>query len=300
MRALTKMVDETRAHMFGDYLYARGIANQVEPDPAGGWTVYVHSDDHMALARQELEAFLVNPGAPVYAEAQRTARRLRGQETREDIESAKKQIHARRYWQRTPPGYLTLGLIGASILVTYYSDMGLNREVTDRIFIASEQSPPGSFLPEVFRGEVWRLFSPMFLHLSILHILFNMLWLYDLGSMVERRQSLQHLAILVVVLGLTSNLAQYLWSGPAFGGMSGVVYGLFGYVWLRGRFDPGSGLHAPPSSVPVMLVWLVLCMTGWLGPIGNASHLIGLVLGAAWGFVSAKWPLMTGRLGRGG
>jgi len=69
--------------------------------------------------------------------------------------------------------------------------------------------------------------------------------------------------------------------------MSGVVYGLLGYIWIRGKFDPASGLYLHSSTVVMMLLWLVAGFTGWLGPIANGAHLGGLVMGMAWGWLSS-------------
>ena len=126
----------------------------------------------------------------------------------------------------------------------------------------------------------------MFIHYGILHILFNMLWLHDLGSMIEGRQSTQKLAFLVFAIAGISNLAQYVVSGPKFGGMSGVVYGLLGYIWMRGKFDPGSGLFLHPSTVTMMLIWFVICLTGFVGA-ANTVHATGLAMGMAWGYFSS-------------
>jgi GlpG protein len=72
-----------------------------------------------------------------------------------------------------------------------------------------------------------------------------------------------------------------------FGGMSGVVYALLGYVWMRGKYDPASGLFVPPPTVTMMLIWFVAGWTGILGPIANMAHGAGLVLGMAWGYFSS-------------
>jgi len=71
--------------------------------------------------------------------------------------------------------------------------------------------------------------------------------------------------------------------------MSGVVYGLFGYIWMRGKFDPASGLFIDQRSVILMMVWFGLCFTGWVGPIANIAHGGGLAVGALWGWLSAWW-----------
>ena len=55
-------------------------------------------------------------------------------------------------------------------------------------------------LPEIRHGQLWRLITPIFIHFGPLHIFFNMLWLRDLGSMIEGRQSSWRLALLVLVI----------------------------------------------------------------------------------------------------
>ena len=135
--------------------------------------------------------------------------------------------------------------------------------------------------------RVWRLITPIFIHFDPLHILFNMMWLFDLGSMIEGRQSSWRLAILVVAIAAGSNLGQFWLSGPVFGGMSGVVYGLLGYIWMRGKFDPGSGLYLHPSTVMMMIVWFLACFTPLIPHAANGAHAVGLIMGLAWGYFSS-------------
>jgi GlpG protein len=142
-------------------------------------------------------------------------------------------------------------------------------------------------LPEIRHGEVWRLVTPIFIHFTIAHILFNMLWLFDLGTMIERRQSTRVLSVLVLVIAVLSNFGQYLWQGPVFGGMSGVVYGLIGYIWLRGKFDPASGLFLHSSTVTMAVIWFVLCLVGVIPHVANAAHGVGFAVGIVWGYISA-------------
>ncbi len=195
------------------------------------------------------------------------------------------QYHLQRIG--APP--LTLALIIISVLASFLFRV-LHIDDVMRVLMISQYYPaPGtSGLIEVGHGQIWRLFTPMFIHFSLLHIVFNMLWLWELGGMVERQQRARTLMLLVLVFSAGSNLAQYWVSGPLFGGMSGVVYGLLGYCWIRGHFDPWSNLHVPKPIVIMMLIWLVLCFTGLVGQVANAAHVAGLVLGVVWGFLSAK------------
>jgi GlpG protein len=95
------------------------------------------------------------------------------------------------------------------------------------------------------------------------------------------------LAILVGVIAACSDLGQFLIAGPVFGGMSGVVYGLLGYIWMRGKFDPGSGLFVHPSTVTMMIVWFFACFTPIIPHVANGAHAVGLVMGIAWGYLSS-------------
>src|SRR5438270_379342 len=91
--------------------------------------------------------------------------------------------------------------------------------------------------------ELWRVVTPAFIHFSEFHILFNMLWLFSLGGQLELRYGSARLVVLVLLMAVPSNLCQYFFStiviegwkpvvtqsSPLFGGMSGVVFGLFGF-----------------------------------------------------------------------
>lgn len=133
-------------------------------------------------------------------------------------------------------------------------------------------------------GQWWRLLTPIFLHFSVLHVLFNLLWVWVVGARIEQRQGWATLLGLVLLSGVASNLAQYWVSGPMFGGMSGVVFGLLGYTWLWDRLQPQPLFDFPPALMGFMLFWLALGFTGaleamGLGAIANTAHLVGLLGG---------------------
>jgi GlpG protein len=179
-------------------------------------------------------------------------------------------------------------LIVACVIVAIYTKWGDDHEAMRPFFISDPGFASGRTLPEVASGQFWRLISPIFLHMNVAHLLFNMMAFYQLGCMIEARRSTFTLFLLIVVTGILSNLAQFYVTGhPAFGGMSGVVYGLAGYIWIRGKCDPASGLFLDRQSVIYLLVWLVICYVGWVGRVANMAHLAGLIVGMIWGRVSA-------------
>ena len=139
----------------------------------------------------------------------------------------------------------------------------------------------------IARGEIWRLFTPMFIHFGEIHLLFNMMWLWDLGRVLESRFRKLRFLLLVLGTSLAANVAQAFFGGPNFGGMSGVIYGLFGFVLLRQKFHPAGDVRLNPQTVPWMLLWLVICFTGAVGPVANAAHVAGLISGGVIGWVNA-------------
>jgi GlpG protein len=138
-------------------------------------------------------------------------------------------------------------------------------------------------------GQYWRLVTPAFLHFGWLHIVFNSLWLWELGSKVERVMGPVNMTLLFVVIAVVSNTCQFLFGGPSlFGGMSGVVYGLLGFSWVAPLLQPAWRIRPTPAIMLFMVGWLVVCMVGLVqvlgfGAVANAAHLAGLVCGAVLG-----------------
>jgi len=279
MRLIGHLKNEDSAKTFSGYLVSQDIRNLVEPD-ADGWAVWIHSEDQIEPGQQALAAFERNPTDKKYQSAALTALAKENQ-LRRDAEKAEKRFHDRdRIWFKASFAPLTLSLIGVCVLVTLM--IGFYPTFHDFHRLAIDDLRFG-FLLEVRDGQVWRLLTPIFVHMSPLHLIFNMFWLRDLGGMIETRQGMFKLALLVVVIGIASNLGQYKMDGPNFGGMSGVIYGLFGYIWLRSQCDPASGLGLSSSTVWVMVLWYFACLTGYVGPVANTAHTIGLVVGVVWG-----------------
>lgn len=140
-------------------------------------------------------------------------------------------------------------------------------------------------------GQWWRLLTPMLIHFGILHLAMNGMWFWELGRRIEWRQGPWMMLGLSLVFGLVSNAAQYLFGGPGlFGGLSGVLYGLLGHIWLYQWLAPAPVYRMPRGVLVMMLVWLLLCLTGVIsllgfGQIANAAHVGGLLVGCLSGLL---------------
>ena len=96
--------------------------------------------------------------------------------------------------------------------------------------------------------------------------------------------------LLFLVAALIPNIGQFLLSGPNFGGLSGVVYALVGYIWWTGWLAPAQGIHLPKPYVGFMLVWLVLGFFPIFGlNVANAAHVLGLMVGCGQAFLDHKF-----------
>ena len=190
-------------------------------------------------------------------------------------------------------------LIAASVALYLWSNQGEDQERLLPWFISLENARSAHPLFEVLHGEVWRLFTPAFIHFGLYHIGFNMLNLTGLGNILERRLNSWNYLALVAGLAMVSNLTQYFFTGsPLFGGMSGVVYGLLGYIWIRGRTDRTFGLAIPQQMVLIALVWFFACVVGIIPHVANAAHAGGLVLGVIWGYSEGRSAMQRARLSR--
>jgi GlpG protein len=144
------------------------------------------------------------------------------------------------------------------------------------------------FLASVRAGEVWRLVTPMFIHFGVLHLLFNMSGVWRFARQVEHQQG--HLFLLALVLwtqipGIVGQyaLAFVMHQNSVIGGMSGVLYGLFGYVWMQARFNRKYAYFIDEPTTWLMMIWFVLCTTGLIGPVANVAHAAGLMMGLMMG-----------------
>lgn len=133
--------------------------------------------------------------------------------------------------------------------------------------------------------ELWRVITPIFVHYTPLHLLVNLYLWWLLGTRLEAR-SPACLLLLLTMSAVISNLCQYYLAGPKFGGLSGVVYALFGYCWLSGKLRPDSGLAVDRPLAIGLVAALIIAATGLAGLYSNGAHIAGLLFGliSAYGY----------------
>lgn len=291
MRQVASFDDERTARHFADVLCARRIATEVSRAREGAYGVWVLDEQHLDASRAAYAAFDANPDAPEHVAAMGCVEKKNRAAADVLRKSRHEVINVRSRWTGVSgrPPRVTIALIALSVLATAVTGLAKRDDVLAWLSIGTaDEMFAGRQFYHVLHGEAWRLITPIFVHYGVLHILFNMWWLLDLGSAIENRIGALRFTALVLVTAALSNIAQYAWLGsPLFGGMSGVLYALFGYVWVRGRLDSTFGLAMPPNTATILLVWLVLGFTGFLGNVANVAHLGGLVSGAALGAIAA-------------
>jgi GlpG protein len=247
-----------------------------------------------------LEQFNQSPDDEKYWDVVDQATTIR-QEKNARKEQAKRNIRSgREVWkpglkqnaQKVP---VTFTLIVASIAVSLWTGMGKDWQSAESLSFVRhyetidpnwDMTDPYSVLKDIRAGQVWRLVTPIFLHLGTLHLLFNMMWLYQLGGQIEARKGRTKYILMVLALAVFSSLVQALIAKHAFfGGMSGVVYGLFGFIWMKVRFDPSDRFELSNNTVMIMMIWFGFCF--FLSDVANGGHAGGLFLGVVMGYISA-------------
>ncbi len=315
MRQIGDIKEQEKARLFAAFLMTKGIPTKIEPED-GVWEVWVKDEDKLDEATAELEKFQAAPDAPQYAGAIQKAGEIQREEElrRRKIQQNIVKVSESRISKTN--GTLTTLLIVISAIVALFTNLGHNlTQVPQRTLSfmsvsgteASEviQQAGGDFdamalrLASIADFEVWRIVTPIFIHFGMFHIVFNMIWLFQFGRMIETRYGTFWFGMLVLMAAVFSNFAQGVapttmgGSSPrilgdlmiiGFGGMSGVVYGLFGFIWMKSAYDRASGLRIRQSTVFILLAWLFFCMTPmheqmFGTPVANWAHGIGLVVG---------------------
>ncbi len=156
----------------------------------------------------------------------------------------------------------------------------------------------GNFAPLVQKGELWRLFSALFLHGGLLHVGLNMFALYQAGQVVERLFGRLGFLVIYVGAGLLGNLASLWWKqGSVSVGASGAIFGVYGallaYLLLQRGSVPGEVFREMRSGTLGFIGYSLFAGFSLPG-IDNAAHLGGLAGGMILGLAFAE-PVVSSR-----
>lgn len=270
MLMITSFTNPRVAQAFVDYMATQGIILTIQQHTQSD--VWLADESQADRVHKELALFLENPADPRYLAAS-----WESGHTNSGLQYRRFPFLATLKGNAGP---FTL-LIAALCLVVFII-MNIVGDQPVMLLLAWPYDPSLKF-------ELWRYFTHAFMHFSLMHILFNLLWWWYLGGAVEKRLGSGKLIVITVISALLSGFIQHKFGGPWFGGLSGVVYALMGYVWLRGERDPESGVYLQRGLILFSLVWLV---AGWFDLFGmsiaNGAHVAGLVVGLAMAFADTQ------------
>jgi len=165
--------------------------------------------------------------------------------------------------------YIICGFIGGNIVE-------INTEVLALI---------GQFNIYVLKyGFWWQLITAIFVHVNIIHLLFNTFWIYVLGCRVEKIfGKIPYLAV-YFLSGLFGNILTLLILPPLTisAGASGAIFGIFGALIM---FE---GVRGRGIFVALIYAFLIFMMNVGFG-INIVAHLGGLIVGLIVGYVYGKY-----------
>lgn len=141
----------------------------------------------------------------------------------------------------------------------------------------------GALVPSLVRqGQWWRLVTFNFLHIGLMHLMFNSSALFSIGPQAESIFGSQKFVFAYLGTGTFSAFASYLFLPAGTAGASGAIFGLIGLMAVYGYRQGGIFGRALMRQ---MLIWGGIgIMFGFFIGANNVAHLGGFVAGAVLGF----------------
>ncbi|KLU17272.1 MULTISPECIES: rhomboid family intramembrane serine protease GlpG [Xenorhabdus] len=265
---ITSISNPRLAQAFIDYMATQGIHLTMRPTNEPPLVeLWLEDDSQRSQVEEELRHFARDPLNERYQAA--------SWQTGQSVSFFKYHNNLNLNTLKNQSGPLTIAITLLCILVYLWIAMADIKDVMNWLAWPANSD---QYL------ELWRWISPALLHFSRTHLLFNLaLWWY-FGSQVEQKIGGSKLFEITIVSAIFSNWAQSLFSGSNFGGLSGVVYALIGYVWLTGEISPKRGISAPRGLIAVSVIWLLVGYFDLFSlNIANAAHVAGLIIGLLMG-----------------
>ena len=185
-------------------------------------------------------------------------------------------LHA--VWTRRP--IFTYIFLGLNILIFLLMALagGSTNELTLMAFGVKANT-------EIARGQWWRFITPIFIHIGLLHLVFNSYALWIVGPQVEKLYGAERFVMLYVLTGVAGVCGSYFYHPQTISaGASGAIFGLFGVLLVfgiryRSSIPPFFKRAVGTGVLPVIVINLII---GFSVPmIDNSAHIGGLLAGAA-------------------
>ena len=172
-----------------------------------------------------------------------------------DDEQLKRMMNAKTpgFFERNRFRLVTIVLIALNVIVFAAeaaisllagARMGVSLDIPTRVLV----DMGAMYAPLVQAGELFRFVTPMFLHMDLMHLGFNMVALFSVGEVLERALGRGNFLALYFVGGITGNAVSYMADVLAGGmptvsaGASTSMFALFVAVALLGVWGEGIGL----------------------------------------------------------
>lgn len=309
MRCLGEIDGRQNAERLVAHLLTNDVSTHIESAGADSdrWELWVREEDRLNFAVTELETFKADPNHDRYAGVVDKAKQILLAQKQLRVEAAKniqKMDMVVRPGMlgggRLPPLTLTLLILCIVLgLISQFGDLSEGNTwgiavmrhlsfVDLPLFLETEDP-----LANIRLGQVWRIITPIFLHGGAIHLAMNMFGLVIFGRLIERLMGTPRFAVFVLALAILPNLLQGLMpsslgGNPLFVGISGVVYGFVGYVWIRDRLNPNFGISIPMPFIVIMVGMMVVGLSGAVEGwnLADLCHLGGMLVGGLVGFAS--------------
>jgi len=260
------LADRKMADKIASDLMRRGINGGVEIDENAISHLYVYEEKDIALAT---DYFRVQIGHPP------------------EREIPKEWVEIKRL----PMGNLTFAILALCVVifgVGYLLKYTWLYELL--MFGPRERELAFSYITQ---GQLWRVITPAFIHFGFMHVLFNLLWWKDLANILENTKGPLFLMVFLLITAAIPNFLQAVMTGANFGGLSGVVYGLLGYLWIYKVVNSKAQYGLPKSDVVLMIGWFFLCLFDVFSfGVANWAHggglVLGMIIGGVYGLIDRR------------
>ena len=305
MRLVATSADRATANLSAAVLATEKINAKVEHWD-GAWSVWVIEEDDVTKAKDLLTLHSGNPNDERFTQAATIAREISKRPRRSDLQPSVATNRQIVDFQLTGVFPILLVMAGLSTFV-YLLTTGPSQEsvLGQLTFVngsrAVNRSFNGVMWNDILAGELWRLITPMFIHFSIWHLLLNLLSMWAIGRQIEYYLGPITMVAFSFAVAIVSNIAQAFFEPGTFGGLSGVIYGMFGFVWVHSFWHKQSPLYINEATVIAAIIFLImgfmmdtptarasLDSVGATTQFANWAHAFGLLAGMAFGLLPVR------------